>query len=110
MPREHVPVIIFLSVFPPIMVGGCTEHVSSETEPRIAEAPVLSLMDEFSQASVDMSIKGEHRPVLLMAWLQGDPANVNDVSVRIETRCERFCQKRRHASSENSYFGTTEYV
>ena len=66
MPREHVPVIIFLSVFPPIMVGGCTEHVSSETEPRIAEAPVLSLMDGFSQASVDMSIKGEHRAVLLM--------------------------------------------
>jgi len=63
--RKYVPVSIVLSMFPSLL-SGCTEHVSSGTEPRIAEAPVLSLMDGFSRASVDMSIKGEHRPVLLM--------------------------------------------
>ena len=63
----------------PSLLAGCTEHESSETGPRIEEAPVLSLIDEFSQVSVDMPIKGEHRPVLLMA----PPAKVEFPKIEI---------------------------
>ena len=61
-----MPVFVVLPVLLPVLAGGI-EPASAETEPRIAEPRVLSLMDGLSQASVDMAIKGEHRPVLLMA-------------------------------------------
>ena len=65
MMKEELANLVFVSLFLPLL-AGCTDDVSSETKPQIAEAPVLSLLDASSQASVDMSIKGEHRPVMLM--------------------------------------------
>lgn len=63
--RTYLPVTIFLTLFASLL-SGCTEYASTANGQRINETPVISLMEEYSQASVDMLIKGEQRSVLLM--------------------------------------------
>lgn len=86
--------IAFLLFFS-LVLAGCTEGIVPETASVIAETPIISLMDEFPRAKVetrfnkknvdqrDISIKGERRPVLLMA----PPSKVTFPPITIPHAC-----------------------